>query len=208
LPTILEQEVFQSHGLKIHNFIGSSECGGIAYDTAEMPRTDTALAGTPMHHVELSVDAHGCLTVRSRAVAETYWPEKSASLSGGTFQTGDLAEIKDGQVFLRGRLGDQINIAGRKVSPETIERALLTHPQVRECLVFGVPSRDAERLEIIVAIVVADIGELALKQFLLRKLPAWQVPREWRYVDTLQANPRGKVPRAEWRRRFIAGTFA
>ena len=208
LPIHLEQEVFQSSGLKIHNFLGSSECGGIAYDATETPRTDVALAGTPMRNVNLSVNTDGCLTVQSRAVAETYWPEKSAALGGGIFQTSDLAELKDGHVFLRGRLGDQINVAGRKVSPETIERALLAHPQVRECLVFGVPSRDAERLEIIVAIVVADIGEPALKQFLLGKLPAWQVPREWRFVEKLQVNPRGKVSRADWRRNFIAKTSA
>jgi acyl-CoA synthetase (AMP-forming)/AMP-acid ligase II len=206
LPTNLEQEVFQSRGLKIHNFLGSSECGGIAYDVAETPRTDAALAGAPMRNVHLSVNADGCLTVQSRAVAETYWPEKSIALGGGIFQTSDLAEIEDGQIFLRGRLGDQINVAGRKVSPETIERALLAHPQVRECLVFGAPSRDAERLEIIVAIVAADISEPALKQFLLGKIPAWQVPREWRFVEKLLVNPRGKISRVEWRRQFVAGT--
>ena len=204
LPTGLEQEVHQSRGLKIHNFLGSSECGGIAYDAAESPRTDAALAGTPMRKVNLSVNDDGCLTVKSRAVAETYWPETFTSLRGGIFQTSDLAEIKDGQVFLRGRRGDQINVAGRKVSPETIERALLTHPRVRECLVFGVPSHDTERLEIIVAVVAAEAGEPTLKQFLLGILPAWQVPREWRFVETLPTNPRGKVSRAEWRRRLVA----
>jgi acyl-coenzyme A synthetase/AMP-(fatty) acid ligase len=208
LPVNLEAEVFQSCGLKIHNFLGSSECGGIAYDAGEMPRTDAALVGAPMRNANLSVNTDGCLTVQSLAVAETYWPEKSAALCGGIFQTSDLAEIKDGQVFLRGRLGDQINVAGRKVSPETIERALLAHPQVRECLVFGAPSRDAERLEIIVAVVAASVGEPELKQFLLEKLPAWQVPREWRFVENLQASSRGKISRSEWRRRFAAGTVA
>lgn len=208
LPVNLEAEVFQSCGLKIHNFLGSSECGGIAYDATEAQRTDAALVGTPMRNVKLSVNADGCLLVQSRSVAESYWPEKHVALGGGNFQTCDLAEIKDGQVFLRGRLGDQINVAGRKVSPETIERVLLAHPQVRECLVFGVPSRDTTRLEIIVAVVVTDIGEPVLKQFLLGKLPAWQVPREWRFVETLPDNPRGKISRLEWRRRFIADTFA
>ena len=44
--------------------------------------------------------------------------------------SADLAELKDGRVFLRGRLSDQINVAGRKVSPETVERVLLAHPAV------------------------------------------------------------------------------
>ena len=121
-----------------------------------MPRTDAALVGTPMQNVNVSLNDLGCLVVRSRAVAETYWPEKLDSLGGGIFQSNDLAELKDGAVYLRGRLGDQINVAGRKVSPETVERALLAHPQVRECLVFGVPSCDEERTEIIVAVIVGE----------------------------------------------------
>jgi long-chain acyl-CoA synthetase len=202
LPVNLEQEVFQSHSLKIHNFLGSTECGGIAYDASASPRTDAALVGSPMNNVNLSLNDEGCLVVRSRAVAETYWPEKADSLTGGIFQTSDLAELKDGAVFLRGRLGDQINVAGRKVSPETIEHALLGHPQIRECLVFGMPSRDAERTEIIVAIIVSRAGESELKNFLLQSLPAWQVPREWHFVDSLLTNARGKISRAEWRKRF------
>jgi long-chain acyl-CoA synthetase len=94
------------------------------------------------------------------------------------------------------------------VSPETIERALLAHPQVRECLVFGMPSRDVERMEIIVAIIAASIGEPVLKQFLLEKLPAWQVPREWHFVDSLSTNVRGKISRVEWHRQFVARTRA
>jgi long-chain acyl-CoA synthetase len=202
LPLNLEQEVFESCGIKVHNFLGSSECGGIAYDATDLPRTDAACVGAPMQNVNLSLNDNSCLIIRSRAVAETYWPEKSDSLGGGIFQTGDLAELKGGSVFLRGRLGDQINVAGRKISPETIERALLANPKVRECLVFGAPSNDAQRTDIIVAVVVSGATENELKQFLLQTLPAWQVPREWKFVGSLSTNARGKISRAEWHAAF------
>ena len=204
LPLSLEHAVFQSCGLKIHNFLGSSECGGIAYDSSETPRSDAALAGTPLRHVHLSLNADGCLVVRSRAVAETYWPEPSPLLGGGVFHTNDLAELNADAVFLRGRRGDQINVAGRKLSPETVERALLAHPQVRECLVFGVPEREVERTETIVTMVVADATETELKHFLLQHLPAWQVPREWHFAAALATNARGKISRAEWRKIYSA----
>ncbi len=70
LPLNLELEIFKTRGLKIHNFLGSSECGGIAYDGTEIPRTDAALAGSPMRNVNLSLNDDGCLIVRSSAVAE------------------------------------------------------------------------------------------------------------------------------------------
>ena len=202
LPLNLEQSVFAAIGLKIHNFLGSSECGGIAYDAQDTPRTDGTCAGTPVKNVSLSINPEGCLRVSSLAVGDTYWPEQSDLLGHGVFQTTDLAELRDGQVFLHGRLGDQINVAGRKISPEVIEHTLLTHPGVRECVVFGTPSRDAERSETIVAMVASDKPEAELKQFLLARLPAWQVPRDWQLVDSLPSNGRGKLSRSECRRRW------
>jgi len=203
LPVKLEQDVFGSTGVKIHNFLGASECGGIAYDASTIPRDDVAVAGTAMRNVALSLDDDGCLVVRSRAVGQSYWPENSPRLGEGTFHSSDLAELRDGRVILRGRMGDVINVAGRKISPETIERELLANPKVRECLVLGLPGRDTDRMEIIAAVVVSDATELELKKFLLDWLPAWQVPREWHFVEALQTNARGKVSRAEWRRKLL-----
>ena len=181
LPAALERAVFEASGLKIHNFYGSSECGGIAFDTSNEPRPDDDCVGTPMRNVQVALNEDGCLQVTSRAVGETYWPEPDDTLGGGRFQTSDLAEIADGCVYLRGRLGDYINIAGRKVSPASIERVLAQHSAVHECLVFGVPSDDADRTEIIVACVAARAPILAdeLRHFLLARLPSWQVPRKW-----------------------------
>jgi long-chain acyl-CoA synthetase len=205
LPVSLEQAVFGATGLKIHNFYGSSECGGISYDATPSPRTDDACVGAPMHNVRLFLNEDGCLQVRSHAVGQTYWPEPEESLAGGCFQTSDLAEIKDGLVYYRGRLSEQINVAGRKVFPASIERALASHPAVKECLVFGLPGHDAHRAERIVACVAASspVGSAELKRFLLERLPAWQVPRQWCFVDSLSPNHRGKVSRAEWRKIFM-----
>jgi acyl-CoA synthetase (AMP-forming)/AMP-acid ligase II len=205
LPLPLEQGVFARHGLKIHNFYGSSECGGIAYDATAGPRLDAACAGTPLRNVEVRVLPDGCLEVRSAAVAAGYWPEPGSNPGNGAFRTSDLGEISQGMIFLRGRAGDQINVAGRKVSPEAIEKALGSHPQVRECLVFGVPSPEPERGESIVAL-VSTFGQPnleSLKHHVMGRVPIWQVPKEWWFVDALEANPRGKRPRAEWRKRYL-----
>ncbi len=210
LPIELESAVFEKCGFKIHNFYGASECGGIAYDRSQRPRTDAALVGEPMDHVQLGLDENGCLEVRGDAVGETYWPGRNDALCNSRFVTSDLAEIRDGKIYLMGRSGDQINVAGRKVSPEIIETVLLTHPEVSDALVFGIPSEDADRSEAIVACVAVSgrtTPEL-LKQFLLAKLPAWKVPREWWFVESLQTNARGKRSRLEWRRNYLKNKLA
>ena len=81
---------------------------------------------------------------------------------------------------------------------------------VKECLVFGVPSPDDQRTETIVACVAADgaADSGTLRQFLLKELPAWQVPREWLFVKSLETNQRGKLSRAEWRQKFLEGRGA
>ncbi|HZQ48503.1 MAG TPA: class I adenylate-forming enzyme family protein [Verrucomicrobiae bacterium] len=207
LSLALEEAVFAAHRVKIHNFYGSSECGGIAYDASSVPRADPACVGRAMQNVHLSVGGNGCLQVRGRAVGETYWPEPSSNLGAGCFLTSDLVEVSEGVVYMRGRAGDQINVAGRKLSPEVIEKVLLAHPAVGDCLVFGAPSADAERTETIVACIASKtpVSAESLKHFLLEELPAWQIPREWLFVDSLEANQRGKLSRAEWRRKFVEG---
>jgi len=205
LPLSLEREAFNRFGLKIHNFYGATECGGIAYDTSPAPRVDAACIGTPMRNVALQVNAAGCLLVRGSNVGETYWPAPADSLGGGTYVTADLAELQDGLVFLRGRASDVINIAGRKVSPEHIEGILAGHPSVRECLVFGVPSTDVQRGETIVACIVQRAGITAdeLRRFVLARAESWHAPREFWFVDSLAANTRGKLSRTAWRERFL-----
>ena len=191
--------------MKIHNFYGSTECGGIAYDGTLTPRENESSVGRPLKNVSVEIGETGALLVRGRAVGETYWPEPEPALGGGVFSTCDLAEIKDGEIFLRGRTDDHINVAGRKVSPTIIEQALREHEAVAECVVFGVPSGNADRIDLIVACVAADRPSTKdeLKQFLLQKLPGWQVPREWWFVESISSNGAGKPTRAQWRRDFL-----
>jgi acyl-CoA synthetase (AMP-forming)/AMP-acid ligase II len=72
-------------------------------------------------------------------------------------------------------------------------------------VVFGVPSGAKDRMDTIVACVAADEpgSRDELKQFLLQKLPCWQVPREWWFVETISSNGTGKPSRAQWRRNFL-----
>jgi long-chain acyl-CoA synthetase len=209
LPVALEAAIFERAGIKIHNFYGASECGGICYDASDIPRASDQDVGTPLRGVTLETDGDGCLVVSSAAVGENYWPNPSPALGGGRFHTGDRVELLDGRVLLRGRRGDVINLAGRKIAPESIEQAILRHPGVRDCVVFGVPEPGGARGEIIAACVSVegDLGEETLRRFVGKSLPDWQMPRHWRFVADLAEGQRGKISRAKWRERFLASDF-
>jgi len=206
LPLDLETKIYSQTGVKVHNFYGSTECGGIAFDLSKGPRHCPSEVGEPLQNVELAVNSEGCLEVRGPAVGLTYWPQYEDSLCSGRFRTADLAEIINGKVHLYSRKSDLINIAGRKVSPESIEQILMTHPSVRDAVVFGVPCSRQDRSETIVACVSTQrqIDARNLTSFLGEKLPPWQVPKIWQFVG-LETNSRGKRSRSEWRRRFLEG---
>ena len=150
----LERDIFQARGLKIHNFYGSSECGGIAYDATETPRDRRRLRR--LAHAQC--DAR----LQRRRLPARRQPRRGTGLLAGAGRRAGSGNFPDQRprgiprrpVFLRGRLSDQINVAGRKVSPAAIEQILATHPAVRECIVFGVPGNDADRNETIAAAVV------------------------------------------------------
>lgn len=208
LPVALERAVFEARGLKVHNFYGATECGGIAYDATSVPREDDGWVGMPMPGLAVSVAGDGCLQVRGSSVGLGYLPPDPTQLGCGRFHTRDLAEVGEGGVFLRGRASDLINVAGRKLAPEAVEAVLLGHPGVRACVVFGAPDGDATRHDRVVAVVAGAEGrvpEAELRAYASRNLPAWQVPREWRSVPAIPVNARGKISRAAWRERFLAG---
>ncbi len=205
LPHTLERDVLEQGGLKIHNFLGASECGGIAFDRSHTLRPDPSCVGTAMNGVRLSTDAHGALRVQSPAVAQSYFPTSAPALDHPTFQSADLVSIDDdGLLRIRGRASDLINVAGRKVAPETIEQALLTHPAIRDCLVLGLPDDDARGESIgVVYDVRSPVPEAELRTFLQRALPAWQLPRRWWLRPDLGVDHRGKRSRAAWRTRLL-----
>lgn len=208
LSLALESDMLARWNLKLHNFYGASECGGIAFDRTECIRPDARISGTPLSGVSLSVGPGDCLEVQSSAVGLTYWPEADLRLGDGRFLTNDLVEIRSDGVRMLGRAGDQLNLAGRKVLPDLIEEALHQHPQVRQCVIFGIPSPEAERAEIAVAAVVVSspVSQRDLNLFLLERLPAWQVPRRWWFVPSLNETARGKISRRDLRSRYLAET--
>lgn len=207
LPAELEQAVHRDTGIKIHNFYGATECGGIAYDASAAPRTDPTLVGTPLGGVGVAVDADGLLTVRGPSVGLGIWPDPDPRLVDGVFRPGDLARVGPDGIRLLGRSGDTLNVAGRKLAPETVEHALRQHPAVGECLVVGLPASDPGRGDTVAAVVALreEASVADLRAFLLARLPAWQVPRRWRIEPGLAPDRRGKLSRAAWRGILAAG---
>lgn len=193
-------------GVKIHSFYGTSETGGIAFDDSDGPATD-GFVGRALPGVEISLrDADdqggGLVHVRSAAVSTGYagGADAEAFVDGG-FLTTDLATLDaDRGLTLRGRVSSFVNVAGRKVEPEEVERALREFPGVVDARVFGM--EDRQRGEKLVACLVMSRDRpsvLELRRFCGRRLAAHKIPRAFVIVDRIPLTARGKTDRERLR---------
>ncbi|MEC9325363.1 MAG: AMP-binding protein, partial [Actinomycetota bacterium] len=115
----------------------------------------------------------------------------------GYFRTGDLGRFTDdGHLVVTGRAKDIIIRNGENISPKEVEDILVTHPQIAEIAIVGLPdSRTGERA---CAAIVASGGrgpEVAdLHEFLVAHgVAKFKVPEQVRFVDALPKNDAGKV---------------
>src|SRR5262249_18541461 len=95
------------------------------------------------HGERLPAGEDGEITVRGSKVFAGYDRNDTAMtaavLADGWYRTGDLGRLdEDGHLTICGRVSDVINRGGQKVSPPEVERALLSHDDVRDGICFPV----------------------------------------------------------------------
>lgn len=126
-------------------------------------------------------------------------PEETAKVvRAGRLHTQDLATWDaDGFITLVGRARAMLKLAGHRVAPAELERALQTHAAVRDVAVVGAP--DALEGEVAVAFVVtaSPADEATLLRHCRTLLPAHRIPRRVLFVDELPRTSVGKVKLAE-----------
>jgi carnitine-CoA ligase len=139
----------------------------------------------------------GELQLRNPAVMKGYWemPEETSEvlLPDGWLRTGDLVRDNgDGTYTFIGREKEVIRRRGENVSPAEIEEVLMSHPEVVEAAVVGVPSELTEE-EIKGFCVVRDADLEAVRGWAADRLTRFKVPRYLEAVAELPHTPTGRV---------------
>ncbi|MDQ6798607.1 MAG: acyl--CoA ligase [Actinomycetota bacterium] len=152
----------------------------------------------------------GELWVRGPMVTSGYFRDPdatAAAITDGWLHTGDWVRIDDeGYVFILDRKKDMIMRGGFKVYSVELEYLLVSHPDIAEAAVFGVP--DTLAFETVAAYVVPSSGctiePAAVKQWVGARMADFAVPRYVRVVDTIIRNRTGKVDKMALRRALLA----
>lgn len=152
-------------------------------------------------------DTAGELCTRGYSVMIGYWqePEKTAEAidADGWMHTGDLAVMDDdGYLSITGRIKDMVIRGGENIYPREIEEFLITHPDVLDAQVVGVP--DARYGEELMAwLRMRDGAEPltveAVRDFCTGRLAHYKVPRYVHVVEEFPMTVTGKVRKVQMR---------
>lgn len=163
--------------------------------------TGVDLAILDERNTPLPAGERGEVSIKGATVIDGYEnnPEANkAAFTAGWFRTGDEGYLdSEGYLFLTGRLKEQINRGGEKISPLEVDEALLSHEAVAEAVTFALP-HDKLGEEPAAAVVLTDnstISERDLKNYLSTLLAAFKVPRKIVFLETLPKGPTGKLQR-------------
>jgi len=173
-------------------FINLSEAGESLYTSV----------GKPMSDITIEIDAHTQeVLISGPTLTPGYWQEDeltSQTFINGKMHTGDMGKFDEqGNLFIIGRLKDQINVGGHKVDPNEVDAVLTKVPGIAQSVTFGIAQSD-DTQQVISFLVLepqAKISQASLNALCKEELEYYKVPEQYCVVKELPRNDNGKIIR-------------
>lgn len=153
--------------------------------------------GTPA-----ALGEEGEVCVKGEHVTCSYWnetPERFASdFYDGYFRTGDCGTMDaEGNIYLKSRIKEMINVGGKKVSPMEVEDILNTIPGIKESACIGIPDPGIVLGEVVKAFIVADdnLSDEEIMKQLRPQLEVYKLPVEIERINAIPKTGSGKIQR-------------
>lgn len=153
--------------------------------------------GTPA-----ALGEEGEVCVKGEHVTCNYWnetPERFASdFYDGYFRTGDCGTMDaEGNIYLKSRIKEMINVGGKKVSPMEVEDILNTIPGIKESACIGIPDPGIVLGEVVKAFIVADdnLSDEEIMTQLRPQLEVYKLPVEIERINAIPKTGSGKIQR-------------
>lgn len=153
--------------------------------------------GTPA-----ALGEEGEVCVKGEHVTCSYWnetPERFVSdFYDGYFRTGDCGTMDaEGNIYLKSRIKEMINVGGKKVSPMEVEDILNTIPGIKESACIGIPDPGIVLGEVVKAFIVADdnLSDEEIMQQLRPQLEVYKLPVEIERINAIPKTGSGKIQR-------------
>ncbi|MHA3787907.1 AMP-binding protein [Flavobacterium hauense] len=212
LPLKVWEDWYEATGLKIIDGIGSTEILHIFISSNEENMRKGA-TGLPVRGYEAKIvdkkgnevetGTPGRLAVRGITGCKYLnSPDKQKEyVENGWNITGDIfRKDEDGYFWFVARGDDMIISSGYNIAAIEVESVLLTHEDIAECAVVGLP--DENRGMLVCAYIVLKDKEKAcdsltktIQDWFKQVAAPYKYPREIRYMDSLPKTETGKIQR-------------
>jgi acyl-CoA synthetase (AMP-forming)/AMP-acid ligase II len=150
---------------------------------------------------EAGADAdRGELLIRGPQVMKGYLNNAEATAAtiddDGWLHTGDVAEVDDdGHFEIVDRLKELIKYKGFQVPPAELEALLLTHPQVADAAVVGVPDEEAGELPKAFVVAGDEVSDDEIMDFVAERVSPQKRVRIVERIEEIPKSPSGKILR-------------
>ena len=215
MPLPLLEKSINTFGCGFAQFYGMTETSGTIcalppedHDIKGNERMSSVGAALPDVSIEIWDDNGmqlpageiGEIVTRSTMNMNGYWnlPEATSTTltDAGWLQTGDMGYLDaDGYLFLKDRKKDMIISGGENIYPKEVEVVLVTHPNIAEAAVIGVP--DEKWGETVKACIALKPGATATEGEIIdwtrERIAKFKCPKSVDFMDILPRNPSGKV---------------
>ncbi|KAJ4335142.1 hypothetical protein N0V95_008984, partial [Ascochyta clinopodiicola] len=109
-----------------------------------LPNTHARIVSPAL--LDLAPGSAGEILIKGPTVFKGYFSNPAADAEAftpdGWFRTGDVGVFRDGHLYIVDRIKELIKYKGLQVAPAELEAVLLSHPQILDAAVIGVPSDD------------------------------------------------------------------
>lgn len=128
-------------GLRMLQGYGMTEASPVISVNRE-DNNDPESVGPAVPGVEVKLGDGGELLARGGNIMQGYWRNPEATRAsidaGGWLRTGDIAEIREGRIYIRGRLKDVLVMSnGEKLPPQDVEFAIAHDPMFEQVMLVG-----------------------------------------------------------------------
>jgi long-chain acyl-CoA synthetase len=216
LPAAVLQQVVEQTGRPVYDGYGLTEAAPGVCSTFCSATPKPGSIGRPFPGVEVSLRDErgdevdpgdpGEIWLKGPNLFAGFWPDGAdGPRADGWYPTGDVAYADDdGDLFLVDRRKELVIVNGFNVYPREVEQALLSHRDIVEAAVVGVP--DERTGEAVKAFVVLAPGRTpsdaevdAVREHIAGRLARFKRPRDIEVVATLPHSATGKIAKVRLR---------
>jgi len=230
VPHALQEAYEKELGVRILHAWGMTETsplGSVAHPPAGVPEDEAWSYRDSQGRLSCTVEARlvgdggeimphdgeavGEIEVRGPWVTGAYYKDDDPQkFRDRWLRTGDVGSIDPrGFIRLTDRAKDVIKSGGEWISSMELENLLMAHPDVAEAAVIGVTDEKwGERpLAAVVLRKGAEVSAADLRAFLGERVPRWQLPERWSFIDEVPKTSVGKFAKTRMRDSYARGEY-